>query len=299
MSLFTGLIAFPPTPADGDGRLVDDALAMLIDRLSAAKVDAIGLLGSTGTYAYLDNPTRMRALAVALEAARGRVPIIAGVGALRTSWACELAIDAERQGAGGVFMAPMSYAPLTTDEVALHYRTVAGAADLPLAIYNNPGTTQFVFSDDLLVELAAVPTITGVKMPPLANHAYKDELSRLGARTSPSFRIGYSGDWEAADALSAGASAWYSVVAGVLPDPAIRLTRAAQTGDREEADRINARFGRLWNLFKTYGSIRVLSEIGEQVGLPVGPPPRPLARVEGTAKEQVAAALHDLATLDS
>ena len=95
-TLFSGLAAFPPTPADAAGVVKVDALSVLIDRLASAKVDAIGLLGSTGTYAYLDRTERRRALAAVLEAVGQRVPVIVGVGALRTSWAQELAADAER-----------------------------------------------------------------------------------------------------------------------------------------------------------------------------------------------------------
>lgn len=124
--LFVGLSAFPLTPADAEGRVDTDTLGVLVDRLAAAGVDSIGLLGSTGIYAYLDRAERARAVAAAVEAAAGRVPLIVGAGALRTSWAKELARDAERAGAAGLLLAPVSYAPLTEREAAAHYRAVAG-----------------------------------------------------------------------------------------------------------------------------------------------------------------------------
>lgn len=297
MSLFTGLIAFPPTPADDDGRVDVDALAVLVDRAAAAGVDAIGLLGSTGTYAYLDMAERLRAVAAAMEAVDGRVPLIVGVGALRTSWARQLATDAERQGADGLLMAPISYVPLTDAEVALHYRSVAGATALPLCIYNNPGTTHFNFSDELIAELAKEPTIQAIKMPPVANRLYKDEIERLSRRIKPEFTVGYSGDWEATDALLAGSRAWYSVIAGLLPVPALRLTRAAQAGDATEARRIDAAFGRLWRLFQCHGSIRILSEIADHLALPVGAPPLPIRRAGESISDDVVAALNELKAL--
>ena len=79
-----------------------------------------------------------------MQCVAGRVPLIVGVGALRTDWAKELARGAERAGADGLLLAPMSYTPLTLSEVAEHYRAVAGTTNLPLSIYNNPGTTHFI-----------------------------------------------------------------------------------------------------------------------------------------------------------
>ena len=99
--MFTGLSAFPLTPADAEGVVDTAALGVLLDRLCGAKVASIGVLGSTGGYAYLDRIERQRAVDAAVECVAGRVPLIVGVGALRTSWAQELARDAERAGADG------------------------------------------------------------------------------------------------------------------------------------------------------------------------------------------------------
>lgn len=92
MTIFTGLSAFPPTPADEEGVVDTEALGALVDRLAVAGVDSVSVLGSTGTYAYLDRDQRNRAVTAAVEAAAGRVPVVAGVGALRTSWSRELVI---------------------------------------------------------------------------------------------------------------------------------------------------------------------------------------------------------------
>ena len=82
MSPFKGLSAFPVTPADPDGRVDVDALRGLVARLVEAKVDSIGLLGSTGTYVYLSRAERRRAVEAAVAEARGRVPLLVGASAL-------------------------------------------------------------------------------------------------------------------------------------------------------------------------------------------------------------------------
>lgn len=276
MTIFTGLCAFPPTPADEDGIVDTDALAVLVDRLANAGVDSVSVLGSTGIYAYLDRNQRNRAVAAALEAAGGRVPVVVGVGALRTSWSRDLAVAAERAGADGLLLAPISYAKLSDREVADHFKAVAGATGLPLCIYNNPGTTNFEFSHDLIVELSHVPGIAAVKMPPLLDECYATEIHQLRGRAPEGFRIGYSGDWCAAPAFLAGADAWHSVLAGVLPMPPVRIKQAAIAGDVEETSRLQASCAPMWSLFKKHGSLRTIYGIAELLGLDVGIAPLPI-----------------------
>lgn len=297
MSIFTGLSAFPLTPADSDGIVDTDALGLLVDRLARAGVDSISVLGSTGTYAYLDRDQRNRAVAAAMEAASGRLPVVAGVGALRTSWSRELAVAAERAGASGLLLAPMSYTPLIEREVGAHFRSVAAATGLPLCVYNNPGTTNFRFTHALIAELAAVPGIAAVKMPPLGDAAYADEIAALRSQTPTDFRIGYSGDWCAASALLAGADGWHSVIAGILPEPALRLARAAQADDLPEVARIEAAFAPLWLRFKRHGSLRLIYEIANEMGLAVGEPPQPLQRYDASQRVELEMMIEKLGAL--
>lgn len=293
-AMFHGLSAFPITPADPRGRVDAEALVRLVQRLAAAEVDSIGLLGSTGTYAYLTRAERRRAVEAAAGCLGGRVPLIAGVGALRTDDAQDLARDAEAAGADGLLLAPVSYTPLTEEEVFGHFAAVAGATKLPLCVYNNPSTTHFTFSDALVARLSEVPGIAAVKnpAPPPAEARVRHEALR--AKVPPAFAIGYSGDWHAAEAVLAGGDAWYSVVGGLLPAPALRLLRAAQTGDAAEAARWNARFGGLWELFKELGSLRVVYAAADILGICRAEPPRPILPLPPAAYERVAAALDAL-----
>ena len=276
MTLFTGLSAFSITPTDASGHVDTAVLARLLERISEAGADSIGLLGSTGGYAFLSRPERQRAVEAAVECVGGKIPVIVGVGALRTDEAQALARDARRAGASGLLLAPMSYTPLTEEEVFQHMSAVAEVGELPLCIYNNPGTTRFTFTDDLIVRLASVPNIVAVKMPLPTQGDFKGELARLRARVPDGFAIGYSGDWGAAEALLAGGEAWYSVVAGLLPSQALALTRAAQAGNHSEAERLDQAFQPLWSLFKEFGSFRVMYAIAEMLELCQVVPPRPI-----------------------
>jgi len=298
LRLFSGLSAFPLTPTDAAGHLQADVLGRFLERIQAAGADSIGLLGSTGGYAYLTRETRQRAVRVAVECVGGKIPIIVGVGALRTDEAETLARDAKAAGADGLLLAPMSYTPLTDEEVFQHFSAVAEAGGLPLCIYNNPSTTKFTFSDDLIARLAKLPNVAAVKMPLPANGNFAGEMERLRATTRDGFAIGYSGDWGAADALLAGCDAWYSVVAGLLPTPALALTRAAQAGNRPEVLRINEAFRPLWDLFKASGSFRVMYAMADVLGLARIEPPRPVLPLPRETYGRVEEALQSLESSD-
>jgi 4-hydroxy-tetrahydrodipicolinate synthase len=88
---------------------------------------------------------------------------------MRTDDAIALAQDAEGAGANALLLAPGSYTPLTDKEVFQHFFAVAASTDLPLCIYNNPGTTHCTFSVGLLERLSKLPNIAAVKMPLPAN----------------------------------------------------------------------------------------------------------------------------------
>lgn len=293
MALFRGLVAYPITPADADGRVDVAALRRLVRRLVDAKVDGVGLLGSTGTYAYLTRDERRRAIEAAVEAAGGAAPIVAGVGALRTDAAVALARDAKAAGAGAGLLAPVSYTPLTDEEVFVHFQTVAGEAELPLCIYNNPGTTHFTFSVELEQRLSRVAGVVAVKNPaPAAGVAA--QLADLRGRMPAGFSLGWSGDANVAEALLAGGDAWHSVVGGLFPRAALALCRLAQTGDADEARRLNARLAPLWALFTEYSGLRVVYAAATVLGLVSTAPPRPILPLPLDAQTRIEAVVRDL-----
>jgi 4-hydroxy-tetrahydrodipicolinate synthase len=292
--LFHGLSAFPITPADEQGRVNIEDLEVLLRRLAVAGVDSVGLLGSTGSYMYLSRGEKRRAIEAAVNCLAGRVPVIAGIGALRTDEAQALARDAQAAGANGLLLAPISYTPLTEDEVFEHFAAVAGATDLPICVYNNPSTTHFSFSRQLLERLAGLSNIVAVKNPAPppgeAQHAHRD----LQAALPSGFAIGYSGDWQAPEAVLAGGMAWYSVIAGLLPQPALKLRRAAQAGDVAEMRRINGHFEPLWTLFKELSSYRVVYAAARILEFSKADPPRPILPLPIASHRRIVAALEAL-----
>ncbi|WP_027054624.1 dihydrodipicolinate synthase family protein [Mesorhizobium erdmanii] len=294
MAFLSGLSAFPITPSNHDGRVDTVALRRLIARLSAAQVDSVGLLGSTGTYMYLSREERRRALAETLDEIAGRMPVVVGVGALRTDEAVRLAQDAKALGAAAGLLAATSYTPLTDDEVFEHFSTVARESGLPIVVYDNPGTTHFRFTPALVSRLAKVGGIIAIKNPTDKPDAIKSHLADQRRAVPEGFSIGYSGDWNAAEAMIAGADTWYSVLAGILPEVCMKIVTAARRGDAAEARRIDAALAPLWGLFKEFSNLRVVYALAELFDICRAELPRPILPLPAPAKRQIAAALERL-----
>ncbi len=293
--MFSGLCAFPLTPTSESG--VDDhSYAHLVSRLAAAGVDSIGSLGSTGVYPYLDREQRARAARTAVYAADG-TPVMVGIGALRTANVLALAEDAQRAGASAVLLAPMTYQPLTEDEVFGLYEHVTRELSVPLCVYDNPGTTHVEFSDQLHARIARLPRVASIKIPavPGEAEAARQRVAALRALLPRTVTIGVSGDWTAATGLNTGCEAWYSVVGGLFPHTALALTRAAQKGDADGAWAISERLEPLWELFRRHGSLRVMAAAASHLGLTAEPNlPLPLHGLTPDGRRQLDAVLHRL-----
>ncbi|MGW4601699.1 dihydrodipicolinate synthase family protein [Streptomyces sp. NPDC004532] len=293
--MFRGLCAFPLTPTD-EQDIDYTAYATLVARLAAAGVDSIGALGSTGGYAYLSREQRAHAAKVAVENADG-VPVIVGIGALRTSQVLASAEDAQNAGAGGVLLAPMSYQPLTADEVFGLYEDVTRELSVPLCVYDNPRTTQVRFSDELHGRVARLPAVGSIKIPAVSEEPAPAtaRVEALRALIPDTVTIGVSGDWAGVHGLIAGCDAWYSAVAGMFPQAVLAITRAAQAGHAEEARSLSDQLEPLWALLRSHGSLRVMSFAASHLGLTKEPNlPRPLRALDEAARRDAAAVLDAL-----
>jgi 4-hydroxy-tetrahydrodipicolinate synthase len=291
--MFHGLSAFPLTPMN-EGGIAETAFIHLIERLVAAGVDSICALGSTGSYAYLTLAERMRVAQLAVEHAAG---VIVGIGALRTRDVLALAEHAQKAGAAGVLLAPVSYQTLTDDEVFGLYETVSRSLSVPLCVYDNPGTTHFAFSDALHGRIAQLPQVGSIKIPgvPAEPEAASERVRRLRALIPAHVTIGVSGDRFGATGLNAGCEAWYSAIGGLFPKAVLAVTRAAQAGHAGDAARLSERLAPLWEMFSQHGSLRVVAAAAELRGLVASPSlPLPLKALAGPARLQLSELLERL-----
>lgn len=292
--MFSGLSAFPLTPILNDS--IDEiAFSNLIKRLVEAKVDSIGILGSTGNYAYLNRSERKRVVEVALEHS-ANIPVMVGISSLNARDVILNAKDAEVAGASAVLLAPMSYQKLTEDEVFNLYKVVTSQLSIPLCVYDNPGTTNFNFSDELHGRIAQLPNVRSIKIPgvPADSEAALKRVDRLRALIPKHVSIGVSGDSCAALGLNAGCEVWYSVIGGLYPNVAKTLTNAALAGNSQEALSISNRLKPIWNLFeRNGGSLRVVATAAEIQKLVQSPClPLPLETLKGKDRNDLENQIH-------
>ncbi|WP_456286602.1 dihydrodipicolinate synthase family protein [Microbacterium sp. JZ70] len=292
---FTGVSAFPLTPLRDDA-LDRDAYAGLVERLARSEVDTITALGSTGCAPYLSRAERAEAVRIAVESA-GEKPVLVGIGALRASEVRALAADAQEAGAAGLLLPALSYQPLTHDEVFALFEALTAEVSVPVVVYDNPTTTGFAFTDDLLERVAALPHIASIKIPgvPAEPLAARERVGALRGRIPESVSVGISVDPLAAAGLAAGCAVWYSVVGGLFPRAAMAIAEPAGRGDHTAAAVASERLEPLWQLFRTHGSLRVVAALAGHLGLTADDPlPRPLRALEGDARRRAVEVAHEL-----
>jgi 4-hydroxy-tetrahydrodipicolinate synthase len=151
---FHGVLPALITPFTDDGRRIDTgALTAIVDRLIGAGVAGLVPGGSTGEFTTLTQPERRQLVEATVEAAAGRVPVVAGTGALSTRETVELSLHAEQAGAAAVMIVPPFYDPLSWRELLAHYSAVADAIEIPIMYYNLPAASGIKLTAKQLREL--------------------------------------------------------------------------------------------------------------------------------------------------
>jgi len=233
--MIKGSIVAIVSPMHDDGALDFDAFRRLIDWHIAEGTNAIVAVGTTGESPTVTPQEHGELIRVAVEAARGRVPIIAGTGGNSTTEAIELTAHARKVGAAATLQVVPYYNKPTQEGLYRHFRTIAETVDLPVILYNVPGRTVADLANDTTVRLAAVPGIIGLKdaTGDLARAA--DLLRRL-----PSDFVVYSGCDDSALALMLlGGHGVISVTANVAPRQMSELCKAALAGELARARALN------------------------------------------------------------
>ena len=278
--MFTGLSAFPITPFNQEA--IDyTAFQGLVENLASANVDSICAIGSTGLYPYLTRGEKYDVAKLAVDHANG-IPVMAGVGALRTYDVLKNVEAVQQAGVNAVLLAPVSYQVLNEEEVYGLYEAVSHEVSVPICVYENPRVTNFTFSDDLYRRIGKLPNIGAIKIPgtPFAKSSSKDispsgAINSEGARRLSSLReimpthiaIGVSGDSFGAAGMSEGCDLWLSVIGGVFPRTVMRIIDAAQSGNAVDAQSQSQALSGIWSMFaRNGGGLRVIAAAAEILG---------------------------------
>jgi 4-hydroxy-tetrahydrodipicolinate synthase len=242
---FHGVLPALITPFTDSGADVDaEALAAIVERLVRGGVGGLVPGGSTGEFTTLSNAERRELIEVTVAAAGGRVPVVAGTGALSTRETIELSRHAERSGAAAVMIVPPFYDPLSWRELLAHYAAVAEQISIPIMYYNLPSTSGVSLDAGQLRDLRRVAGVTSLKDTG-GDAVAATELIQAGD-DAPTLLNGW--DTLTFAALAAGVRAVVWGAASILPEQCVALHRLLI----DDVDLPAARdlWARLWPLCK-------------------------------------------------
>lgn len=237
MKPIVGSIVALVTPMHEDGSVDYDGLRRLVDWHIAEGTDCIGVVGTTGESPTVSMEENCEVIRVAVEHARGRVPIMAGAGANNTREAIELTQFAQQVGADCTLQVVPYYNRPSQEGIYQHFKAIAEAVDLPVVLYNVPGRTVADMLPETTLRLAQVPGIVGIKEAT----GNIERACQLIKHAPKGFSI-YSGDDGTAVALMLlGGHGNVSVTANVAPRLMHELCIAAIEGDVRRATALHLR----------------------------------------------------------
>jgi 4-hydroxy-tetrahydrodipicolinate synthase len=235
--MFKGSLVALITPMTADGALDEKAFQELVTWQIAEGTQGLIPVGTTGESPTLSHAEHHRIVELCVEAASGRVPVIAGTGSNSTAEAIALTRHAKEAGADAALIVTPYYNKPTQEGLFLHYTAIADAVDLPIIIYNIPPRSVVDMSVETMARLSQHPNIVGVK-DATANLA-RPLHTRLAC--GPEFSQLSGEDHTALAFLAAGGHGCISVTANVAPRLCAEMHAAWAAGRIAEAMAIQER----------------------------------------------------------
>ena len=286
--LFKGSMVALVTPFKA-GTVDDEGLRRLVEFQISNGTDVLCPCGTTGESATLSLEEHERVIQITIQAAAGRVPVMAGTGSNNTEEAIRLSRHAKKAGATGCLLITPYYNRPTQEGLYLHFAKVAGAVEIPIVLYNVPGRTGVNMLPETIERLAKIPSIVGIKEA----SGSLEQVSQIINRCGDDFAVISGDDANTLPLMAVGGVGAISVTANIAPALCASMIRAVQAGDWSEARRIHHRLLPLHNaMFLQTNPIPVKTAIGMmgivsgEVRLPLCPMPDDLnAKLRGILKQ--------------
>ncbi|RMD62423.1 MAG: dihydrodipicolinate synthase family protein [Alphaproteobacteria bacterium] len=208
-----------------------EATTAHVERLIAAGVHGLVMLGTLGENTALDVHEKRDVLKAARDAAAGRVPVLAGVAECSTAMACRFAEDAQKIGVDGLMVLPAMVYRSDLRETVHHFRTVARASDLPIMVYNNPVSYGVDIPPAAFADLADENTLVAIKESSDDPRRLSDIVNACGDR----YILFCGVDDLALEAALLGAVGWVAGLVNAFPEETLRLWALATAGRWDEA----------------------------------------------------------------
>ena len=233
---FEGSIVAMVTPFR-DGKVDEPKIRELVEFHVKNGTDAIVPCGTTGESPTLSHAEHKRVVEVTIEAAAGRIPVVAGTGSNSTAEAIDLTQHAKKAGADGVLMVCPYYNKPTQAGLIAHYTAVAAAVDIPIIMYNIPGRTGVNMLTETVAALAELPSVVGMKEASGSLEQMTEVISLCGDRLT----VVSGDDTLTLPLMAVGGKGVISVVANIVPKETAEMTRAALNGDWKRAKELHLR----------------------------------------------------------
>jgi 4-hydroxy-tetrahydrodipicolinate synthase len=290
MAGFRGVFPYLVSPVDASGQIRAGVLGRLCDDLIKSGVHGLTPLGSTGEFAYLNNEQRAAVVQITIEAAKGRVPVVAGVVSTATADAVAQAKAHQKLGADGILAILEAYFPLGDAQVEAYFRAIADAVDIPVVIYTNP---QFQRSDltlDVIARLATHPRIQYIKDASTNTGRLLSIMNRCGdaiAVFSASAHI-------PAAVMLIGGVGWMAGPACIIPRQSVELYKLCKAKRWDDALKLQRKLWRINEAFARYNLAACIKAGLAIQGYDVGDPIPPQAALTADERRAVEAVLRDM-----
>jgi len=279
---FHGVFPYLVSPILPSGEVDAEVLARLCDDLVAAGVHGLTPLGSTGEFAYLSWAQRRRIVEVVVGAARGRVPVVAGVASTTTAEAVVQAREFERLGCSGILAILEAYFPVADDGVYGYFAAIADAVSLPVVLYTNPSFQRSDLSLPVIERLSRLPNVRYIKDASVNTGRLLSILNRVEGR----LKVFAASSHIPACVMMIGGVGWMAGPACVAPRQSVGLYELCRRGEWAAA---MERQRPLWALNQAFARYNLAACVkgglalqGYAVGDPL-PPQAPLG-AEGVAE---------------
>jgi 4-hydroxy-tetrahydrodipicolinate synthase len=231
--MFSGSIVALLTPFK-NGKVDEKAFQSFVDWQINQGTNGLVPVGTTGESPTLSHEEHMRVVELCIEAAAGRVPVMAGAGSNSTAEAIALTRLAKQAGADAVLSVTPYYNKPTQEGLYQHYKAIHDAAEIPIFIYNIPGRSVVDMSVATMARLAKLPNIVGVK------DATADLTRPLRTRVEigPEFCQLSGEDATVVGFLAQGGHGCITVTGNVAPAQSAQLHAAWQSKDWAAVERL-------------------------------------------------------------
>ena len=283
-SELAGIIVPVITPFDKNEQYAPAAMRVILDHLISCGVHGIFVAGSAGEFYALRVDEAKEVIRSAVEIVAGRVPVLAGTGAITTRDAVELSRYAEEVGADAISVITPYYVKPTEQELHAHYSAVARAVSIPVFIYTNPGRSGLVVSPEAHARLAyELPNVVGIKDSSGSIPALLD-IKRL---CPPNFAVFTGLDTIILDAVINHASGAVAGLANFAPALAVRVYELARAGQLAEAQVAQSQLVRLRGTYDLATFPAVVKAAASMIGMPAGPTRLPVGPLSPAAQEKL------------